>query len=396
LEQHSFESPLNILFISSWYPNSEQPTLGNFVQKHAQAAAKFNRISVISVVSSTRYRESTLEKRNEGNVEEYIAYYPKSRGPFSKAINLLRNRKAFLSAFKRYLAEHGSPSVIHLNVCYPLGIWALLLKKKYGIPYVVTEHSSGFHIGTDHAYPAHVLNMSKKVLKGAELILPVSRDLENSLKKLAPNGTFEIVSNVVDETIFQANTSAILINKQLIHISTGVDAIKNLSGIIRAIDLLSSHRQDFIINIVSDGEIEYAKNLAATIKHPELIQFHATKSTQEIAEMLQASDALVLFSNYENFPCVIPEAFMSGKPVISTAVNGIPEHVDKTNGILIECGNEQELATAIEKILDKVVFYDPLSIRQYALDNFSYSSVGHKLDQIYRRVIITHKSGNVN
>jgi glycosyltransferase involved in cell wall biosynthesis len=87
---------------------------------------------------------------------------------------------------------------------------------------------------------------------------------------------------------------------------------------------------------------------------------------------------------------------MSGKPVISTAVNGIPEHVEKTNGILIECGNEQELATAIEKILDKVVFYDPLSIRQYALDNFSYSSVGHKLDQIYRRVIITHKSGNVN
>jgi glycosyltransferase involved in cell wall biosynthesis len=363
LEQHSAESPLNILFISSWYPNSEHPTLGNFVQKHAQAAARYNSISVITVVSSGSHSNIRIDKRQERNVNEYIAYFPKYKGPFSKLINFIRNRKAFMNAYETYTKDHGKPDLVHLNVCYPLGVWALYLKKKAGIPFVVTEHSSGLHLGTDHSYPAHILAMCKRVMSGAEKILPVSTDLMRSLEKMVPNGNFEVISNVVDEEIFLSVEKDKSDTKRFIHISTGVDPIKNLSGMIRAFDTISQKRQDWSLDIVSDGDVEYAKLLAAEIHHPSLIRFHSTQTTEQIADLLQQSDVLVLFSNYENFPCVIPEAFMTGKPVISTAVNGIPEHVNTQNGILIERGNESQLTDSIEQILNNEVSFDPATVR---------------------------------
>jgi len=325
LERSSSDTHLKILFISSWYPNEDQPTLGNFVQKHAQAAALFNEITVITVVSSAKRKTFHVEKRTEREVTEIIAYFPKQRGPFSKVVNYLRNKKAFWTAYKLYASEQGIPDLVHVHVSYPLGIWARSLKKKFGIPYLVTEHSSGYHLNSDHTYPRRILLFCKRILSSAEVILPVSEDLKNSLERLVPVKRFEIVSNVVDEHLFDIQKSGAPEHVRFIHISTGIDSIKNLSGILRAVDGLSQKRQDFTLDIVSDGDVEYAKVRASKMKHSSLVRFHATKTTEEIAAMLRQSTCLVLFSNYENFPCVIPEALMCGIPVISTAVNGIPE-----------------------------------------------------------------------
>ncbi len=197
--------------------------------------------------------------------------------------------------------------------------------------------------------------------------------------------------DLVDEQIFLKSENTESDHKRFIHISTGVDAIKNLSGMIRAFDTVSQKRQDLTLDIVSDGDVEYAKLLASKIHYPSLIRFHSTKTTKEIAKMLQHSDALLVFSNYENFPCVIPEAFMTGKPVISTAVNGIPEHVNPQNGILVERGNENQLSDAIEKMLNDEVSFNPEQIRHYAMEHFSYTTVGKKLDKVYRKVLAQTK-----
>jgi glycosyltransferase involved in cell wall biosynthesis len=387
LEKSSSNTPLQILFISSWYPNEEHPTLGNFVQKHTHSVALLNKVAVITVVSSEKRKTLHIEKRTERDVCEYLAYFPRRKGFFSRAINYLRNKRAFKEAFEMYRAEHGLPDLVHLHVSFPLGIWARGLKKKFGIPYLVTEHASGFHIGTDHSYPERVLLFCKKILKGSEIILPVSEDLKHSLQLLVPHQSFEVISNVVDEHLFRVQEKEGIVQVRFIHISTGIDSIKNLSGMLRAVDVLSGKRQDFTFDIVSDGDVEYAKVLASQMQHGSLVRFHATKSTEEIAEMLCQSSCLLLFSNYENFPCVIPEAFMSGVPVISTAVNGIPEHVHSDKGILVEKGNEAQLVQAMETFLERKFVSDPEKIRAYALNHFSYSAVGRKLDRIYRKIL---------
>jgi glycosyltransferase involved in cell wall biosynthesis len=74
--------------------------------------------------------------------------------------------------------------------------------------------------------------------------------------------------------------------------------------------------------------------------------------------------------------------------VISTAVNGIPEHVHSDKGILVEKGNEAQLVQAMETFLERKFVSDPEKIRAYALNHFSYSAVGRKLDRIYRKISV--------
>ena len=50
---------------------------------------------------------------------------------------------------------------------------------------------------------------------------------------------------------------------------------------------------------------------------------------------MQQAHSFVLNSNIENAPCVISEALCCGLPVIATRVGGVPEMVDKFNGILV-------------------------------------------------------------
>lgn len=40
---------LKILALCSWYPNDFNPTLGNFVKKHAEAASLYNDVVSLSV-----------------------------------------------------------------------------------------------------------------------------------------------------------------------------------------------------------------------------------------------------------------------------------------------------------------------------------------------------------
>ena len=43
-----------ILWLPSWYPNKLAPFEGDFIQRHAQAAALYNKIYVIKVVADDR------------------------------------------------------------------------------------------------------------------------------------------------------------------------------------------------------------------------------------------------------------------------------------------------------------------------------------------------------
>ena len=217
--------------------------------------------------------------------------------------------------------------------------------------------------------------------------MPVSKNLKTSLQKLSGRNSFEIICNVVDENLFKAAKKENSKKSRFIHISTGIDSIKNLSGMIRVVNELSFSNHVVHLDIVSDGDIEYAKALHAELGNDKCVNFHSTKTTEEIALMIASSDALLMFSNYENFPCVIAESMMSGKPVISSNVNGIPEHVHKENGILVEPRDEDALGKAIKTFLNGEVNFDPIEIRAYALEHFSYQRVGEKFTAIYQSIL---------
>jgi glycosyltransferase involved in cell wall biosynthesis len=260
----------------------------------------------------------------------------------------------------------------------------LKFKRKTGTPFVISEHASGFQNGAN-SYSRIVIWMAKKVLKASDGVIPVSNDLGERLKKLAPNITIKVIPNVVNEAIFIPSEELDVTNK-FVHISNAFEPAKNLLGIIRTVKQLSSENANFSFHIISDGDVSKAHQLARELGLlNSFVFFYPTMTTQEIADFLKTCLAHVLFSNFENFPCVIPEAFMAGIPVIATAVNGIPEYVNESNGILIQANDEEGLLAAFKSLIDSQPF-DKEKLRAYAMEHFSYAAVGQQLDEIYKNL----------
>lgn len=385
----------HILFLSSWYPNRNAPTLGNFVQKHAEAAALYNQVTAFSVFSSEEVNQITMDESFVNGVNTLVVYYPKVKTslPFyAQLLKFFRLQKAFYKGWKHIIKKYGTPDLTHLNVVLPIGIFAARLQRKYKIPFIVTEHSTAYHEGSNKLTPAE-RKIAVSVMNKASRLIPVSKDLDNSLRRAGVKTPSVIIPNVVNEAIFSQFSIKTPLIPQFLHISTAVDEHKNVSGIIRTVSRMYKDGLSFSFKIISDGNLHPHRQLAKDLEIPEnVLVFEGTKTTQEIAAEISRSTALVLFSNYENFPCVIPEAFMLGVPVISTAVNGIPEHVNATNGVLIPPKDEEALYTAMNDFILKKLTFPSDTLKEHALQHFSYSAVGKKLDEIYKEVIAEYVS----
>lgn len=73
---------------------------------------------------------------------------------------------------------------------------------------------------------------------------------------------------------------------------------------------------------------------------------------EDIADILAATDVVVLPSLSEGFPFVLLEALAMGCPVVASRVNGVPELIeDHKTGLLVPSRDSQALATAIREVL---------------------------------------------
>ncbi len=80
--------------------------------------------------------------------------------------------------------------------------------------------------------------------------------------------------------------------------------------------------------------------------------FIFTGYRHDVSRLINALDVFVLSTHCEGLPLVILEAMARGKPVVATAVDGIPEIVhDKDNGLLFPHEDHVMLATHISGLL---------------------------------------------
>ena len=380
-------NPVHVLFISSWYPNRVHPTLGNFVQKHAEAVSDFARVTVLHVCYDDAVKGNNYEvvEQSEGEIRVIFIYLKKNAISFFRFYNYL---KAYQAGMKMVKKKYGTPDIIHANVLLPVGIVFCFLRSFRNIPFVFTEHWAGYL----PEYPFKISRVKKcfvkNIIKRSKAMLPVTDNLKNAMIKRGFKGKYIVVPNVVDTDVFIPVQRNYLALKQILHVSSPDNDQKNISGILDIIKKLSEKRQDFVLNMVIDG------NFATFTKQAEdmgilnkIVFFHGTKNTAEVASMMKNSDFLILFSNYENFPCVIAEAMACGLPVLSTNVGGIAEHVNETNGILIKAKDNDAFENGLNQMLDICHNFDKKQIRNYAEAHFSYEVIGRQLVEIYNNIL---------
>ena len=96
------------------------------------------------------------------------------------------------------------------------------------------------------------------------------------------------------------------------------------------------------------------RELEAEIRRRKLedcVSLAGVCTSSEIRDHLVNAPAFVLPSFAEGLPVVIMEALALGRPVISTAIAGIPELIDDSCGWLIPAGSEEALVGAMTAAL---------------------------------------------
>lgn len=79
---------------------------------------------------------------------------------------------------------------------------------------------------------------------------------------------------------------------------------------------------------------------------------HLLGTRRDIPNVLAAADVFAMPSHWEGLPVALLEAMFSGKPVIASAISGIPEAVvDERDGLLTPPGDERAVATALARFL---------------------------------------------
>ncbi len=376
---------LRVLHIASWYPSKVHNSLGNFIQRHVRAISTKHTCELwyASPVSNENLLMGTIDVVNGDGFIERVAY-PRATKPGVRAVT--RSLLNFMPG-----EEVAMPDLVHLHVAFPAGRAARILAERWNVPLVITEHWTAYH-DSQHIPLWRRVAMRRTALS-TSVFCPVTEHLagkmqEFKMRNQSRTETYKVIPNVVDTAKF--NLGSRKRNKgdevKILHVSSLAEDQKNITGILNTISTILRTRPEFnfsltIVGGVDPKLLDKVRQYATSIYLEEpILKLTGAISGDEVAIHMKDCDAVLLFSRKENFPCVIAEAWACGKPVITTDVGGIAEHMHDERGILIKSDDEKALAQAILN-LDKD--WNEEAIRKYAVDVFSVEAVSKSYSEAY-------------
>ncbi len=378
-----------ILWLCSWYPGKTEPFNGDFIQRHARAAALFNDIYVIHIAADTTGQITGTESSvtTSGNLTEQIVYFKKSMSPWGRLTAHYRLLGLYRHAIRAYLEKNGKPDLVHVQVPIWAGVAGLWLKRRLNLPFVLTEHWGIYNEVERNNYAgksARFKRYSKAIFREAARFTSVSRYLAEGVNRWVVKKDFSIIPNTVNTEWFRYKTKTASVFR-FIHVSNMVP-LKNAEGILRAFAALLARNIRAELVMVGDTDPAIRVKAAALDLPAGTLQFRGEVSYQQVAAEMQRADCLVLFSDIENSPCVISEAHCCGLPVIATNVGGIPELIDAQNGVLVPPRDEAGLSAAMEAMVTGMVNYNREKISENACNKYNYEVIGRQLDCLYDEI----------
>ena len=405
---------LKLLIFTSLFPNPEQPLRGNFVASLVQEMSKLAEITVVSplpyfpnipFLKTSGGMSNKLSRYNQ-NWNQYSkipffsqcngfdVYYPKY--PFipvvSRAIHPALMTLAVSSLMKRLIKEK-SIDIINAHWIYPDGIAAVWISTKLGIPVIVTAHGSDINI-----YSSYKLRKPQVrwALKKADRVITVSNALsEKVVKELnIDRENIAVIPNGVDISKFRSR------NKEDVRRLLGLKQdgryllfvgrfheVKGLEYLIEALSIFN-RRGDLSFETILVGDGPLKDDLLRWVKSNNLsekIIFTGEKSNSEIPLWMNACNILCLPSLQEGNPCVVLEALACGLPVIASSVGGIPELINRENGILVKPRNPVSLIEAIKSAFEKNWNSDSISRN---IQEFSWTESAQKYLEIFEEILL--------
>ncbi|KZX14865.1 glycosyltransferase family 4 protein [Methanobrevibacter curvatus] len=275
--------------------------------------------------------------------------------------------------------------IIHGHYLFPAGLIAVLggifTKKKV----YVTSHGSDILI----LYKNNkiIRPLIKFILNRADVVLVVSKALKDeiikiNLKDIESKTKIHLNSVDIDKfkelgydsesTIGSKNISEKRnisnIGNDVSNIKKEMNIINNFPTIIFVGNLVNAKNLFTLLNakklmknesnllIVGDGLL--SNELKKTVAKNKIKNVIFTGIRKDVEKIIPYSDMLILPSFSESFGLVLLEGLACGKPVIGSNIGGIREIITDDVGILINPNNPQEMANAMDLIIEDQTLRD--------------------------------------
>jgi glycosyltransferase involved in cell wall biosynthesis len=168
-----------------------------------------------------------------------------------------------------------------------------------------------------------------------------------------------------------------------------IDPLKDVKSLIRAMGRVHQDEPEaelLLAGIVPVGRQRYYQEcvaLCGELGLGDVIQFLG--SVSDVVDVYNRSDVVVLSSMSEAFPYTVIEAMMCGKPVVATAVGGVPQALEDA-GILVDPGDPDQLAVACLRLLQSPEMRRELGqrARERALGQFTDEKCTSQYREAYR------------
>jgi len=394
---------MNILVLTTLYPNNVQHRHGIFIENRVKELVKRYPEAKVKVIAPVPYFPSFLP------VKEYKKYSKVVSKEIRANIEVIHPKyfvvpkvgmnitpyflyRTCLASIAEIQAEGFDIDVIDSHYFYPDGVVASWIGKKLNIPVMVTARGSDINIIPQNA------TAKKRIIKALSTIqasAAVSQALADEMVKLAPSAKKPIVlRNGVDLDFFHPDAAkhtlpfAVEKNEKLI---LSVGNLVELKGHHLVIEALASLDNTKLI-IIGEGEEKVnLRKLVAELSLTDRVFFTGNIMQAELPGYYAAADALVLASSREGMPNVLLESLACGTPVIATNVGGSSEVITHDDiGILLKERSANGIAKAVKTLLIKGVSSE--KVRLFA-QQLSWEDVTKKQYDFLNNLTLSNKEG---
>lgn len=379
---------MNVLFITRGWPTPSDPMSGNYEAVQAKALVRkgvnvtvfnFKWKSLLHVFDRKKFNNFEEDGVKVFQAEMVIPVIPHVLDSFE--LQRKGKRKALLKFYKKYLQKNPTVDIVHAHSAFEAYI-ASVLKEKYHMPFVITEHWSKMNsdfIGEEE----------KRMGEGyvdADQVISVSDQLASSLKSKFGIDCI-VIHNMVSDHFFDGELHQ-RISDQISFVSVGaLNKGKGYDILIKAFADVDNDT-NITLRIIGSGPEE--SKLRQLIEENQLhnrVYLLGRKKPDEVSSIIADSDCFILTSRGETFGIVYIEAMAKGKPVIATKCGGPEGFVNDSNGLLIPKEDIPAATKAIEYMVEHVKEYDAKKIRQDCYENFSENVIANRIIGVYNQVL---------
>ena len=313
------------------YPSNEHLSFGIFVKNQVEALRKQG----VDVLVAANDNPATGKKNT-----------------------ILKYGKWAMKTMTTAIRHRKSISITHAHYVFPSGVFSLLLKKLFKIPYIVTAH--GGDIERMAKKSARIRSWTELILQESDHVIAVGPVLAEQIETEfhIPKDKITICSMGVNRQVFrpgdktEARKTLGLEADAFTYLFVGnVIKQKGIEELLMAFEKVQKEtdRKVKLIIIGSRRDVSFIDSIQPFVDGD--VQFVDPQPQPQLVKWFQASDIFVLPSHLEGFGLVALEAIACGTPVIASRVGGLVSLLGDGAGHLVEPKNAPDLAAEMLRAL---------------------------------------------